>query len=66
MSLVQLVDVRQNQVIVKGIDILNETPLLDIKPYIENFDIIDSPVKNGWAQISKNDILHKRSDKRFL
>lgn len=66
MSLVQIVDVTLSQVIVKGIDILNETPLLDIKPYIENFDIIDSPVKNGWAQISKEDISQKRSDSRFI
>lgn len=66
MSLVQLVEVTHNQVIVKGIDVLNETPLLDIKPYIENFDIIDTPVKNGWANISKEEIFHKRSDSRFI
>ena len=66
MSLVELISIFENKIIVKGIDILNNTPLLDIKPYIENFDIIHSPVKNGWAQITKEEISLKRSDSRFV
>ncbi|MGD9212965.1 MAG: tRNA (N6-threonylcarbamoyladenosine(37)-N6)-methyltransferase TrmO, partial [Desulfobacteraceae bacterium] len=32
LSIVQLVERQSNELIVRGIDVLNETPLLDIKP----------------------------------
>jgi len=41
LSIVELVSTQNNIVTIKGVDILNGTPLLDIKPYIENFDKID-------------------------
>ena len=33
---------------VRGVDMLNDTPLIDIKPYIPKFDIIES-ASNGWV-----------------
>jgi tRNA-Thr(GGU) m(6)t(6)A37 methyltransferase TsaA len=48
MSIVRL-DKRQNNILfVSGVDILDGTPLLDIKPYIPKFDIIQS-ASNGWV-----------------
>jgi tRNA (Thr-GGU) A37 N-methylase len=32
---------------VEGIDVLDGTPLLDIKPYVPEFDVRTS-VKTGW------------------
>lgn len=35
MSILEVLSVRANKVYVKGLDMLNGTPVLDIKPYIE-------------------------------
>lgn len=48
MSIVQLKERQDNILIVTGIDILDGTPLLDIKPYIPKFDVIES-ASNGWV-----------------
>ena len=66
LSIVELVSVEKNIVTIKGINILDGTPLLDIKPYIENFDKIDGITRSGWMKNSTYDIEKKRSDNRFL
>lgn len=48
MSIVKLLGREKNVLTVGGIDVLNKTPLLDIKPYIPKFDIIDS-ASEGWT-----------------
>ncbi|WP_424358255.1 tRNA (N6-threonylcarbamoyladenosine(37)-N6)-methyltransferase TrmO [Methanocella sp. MCL-LM] len=48
-SVVELQGVNGNVLEVTGIDVLDGTPLLDIKPYIEQFDCRHG-VKSGWAQ----------------
>ncbi len=63
-SIVDLIRVEGNKVFVKGIDILDGTPLLDIKPYIEKFDAVRDSV-SGWLQASDEEIQKKRSDERF-
>ena len=50
----------------KGVDILDNTPIIDIKPYIENFDKIDGITKSGWMRSSNEDVSNKRSDDRFI
>ncbi len=65
LSVVELVDVKNNIVTIKGVDILDGTPLLDIKPYIENFDKIEGKVKNGWMKSSSKEVSAIRSDERF-
>lgn len=47
MSLVQLQRIEDNILYVSDIDILDGTPLLDIKPYIQRFDSRET-VKSGW------------------
>ena len=49
LSIVELKGVRGNVLDVSGVDVLDGTPLLDIKPYIEQFDC-KHEVKSGWAQ----------------
>ena len=63
-SIVNLIRVEGNKVFVEGIDILDGTPLLDIKPYIEKFDVVQDSV-SGWLQASDEEIRRKRSDERF-
>jgi len=65
LSIVELVGVEKNLIKVRGIDILNGTPLLDIKPYIEQFDAVQNSL-SGWMKGSTADVEKKRSDKRFV
>ena len=48
MSIVKLLGRKKNVLAVEGIDVLNNTPLLDIKPYIPKFDVIDC-ASEGWT-----------------
>ena len=48
MSIVKLISRENNILIVEGVDILDKTPLLDIKPYVPKFDVIDS-ASEGWT-----------------
>jgi len=66
LSVVELVNVEDNIVTIKGVDILDGTPLIDIKPYIENFDKITTKTKSGWMKSSHDEVSKKRSDDRFV
>jgi len=66
LSIVELVSIDKNIVTIKGVDILDGTPLIDIKPYIENFDKVDGDVKSGWMISSLDEVKNKRSDERFV
>ena len=49
LSIVQLVKVESNKLLVKGVDMFNKTPLLDIKPFVPEFDIHGiEDTKIGW------------------
>ena len=47
LSIVKIESIINNRVMLNEIDILDGTPILDIKPYITQFDEIKSE-KNGW------------------
>ena len=47
MSVVKLQSREGNILAVEGIDVLDRTPLIDIKPYVPRFDIIESATE-GW------------------
>ena len=47
MSIVRLIKREDNILTVEGIDVLDQTPLLDIKPYIPKFDSFES-ASEGW------------------
>lgn len=66
LSVVEVVKVEDNIVTIKGVDILDGTPLLDIKPYIENFDKVEGEVKSGWMRASIEEVENKKSDDRFI
>jgi tRNA (adenine37-N6)-methyltransferase len=48
LSIVRLLEQHENVLVVSGIDVLDGTPLLDIKPYMPRFDVVES-ASNGWA-----------------
>lgn len=47
LSIVRLLSRQENILTVKGLDVLDNTPLLDIKPYVPDFDE-RSEVRTGW------------------
>ncbi|MCL0096740.1 tRNA (N6-threonylcarbamoyladenosine(37)-N6)-methyltransferase TrmO [Thermodesulfovibrionales bacterium] len=49
LSIVKLLKRNKNILKVGGIDILDSTPLIDIKPYIPRFDYF-SDANNGWVE----------------
>ncbi len=64
LSVVKLVEIHNNELIVENVDILNETPVLDIKPYIPAFDQ-QKNVQTGWLSSKGDDHIEMRSDDRF-
>jgi len=47
MSIVKIITRSDNFIEVQGIDVLDQTPLIDIKPYIPRFDCFDD-ASEGW------------------
>ena len=66
MSVVKVVDVKDNKVCVENIDVLDGTPLLDIKPYVPQLyeDTIDE-LKIGWFEANHKKAKSQKSDDRF-
>ncbi len=62
LSLVEIINVKDNIITFKGVDMLNNTPLIDIKPYYHEFDSRENS-KAGWL----DKVTNKReiSDDRF-
>lgn len=46
-SVVQLNEIKENRLMVSDLDILDNTPVLDIKPYFREFDA-NKEIKTGW------------------
>ena len=46
-SIVKIEKIKDNNITFSEVDILDHTPLLDIKPYVSHFDSREN-VKNGW------------------
>ena len=63
-SVVRNIKIEKNIIYVENVDILDETPLLDIKPYIPGFDIHKTE-KNGWLENKTDDLNNTKSDGRF-
>jgi tRNA-Thr(GGU) m(6)t(6)A37 methyltransferase TsaA len=51
-SIVKLLKRKENILEINGMDILDGTPLIDIKPYIPRFDYF-SEANNGWVASKK-------------
>ena len=48
-SVVRLLSRKENILSIEGVDVLNNTPLLDIKPYVPDFDV-RTDVRVGWYE----------------
>ncbi|NOQ55120.1 MAG: tRNA (N6-threonylcarbamoyladenosine(37)-N6)-methyltransferase TrmO [Thermoplasmata archaeon] len=64
LSIVRLLGVEGNQVRVQDLDIVDGTPLLDIKPYVPEFDPREA-VRVGWLEGKIGKLEGARDDGRF-
>jgi len=64
LSLVGLRAVRPGRLAIRGIDLLDGTPVLDVKPYVPLFDARDG-ARAGWFGAAAGRVHSVRSDDRY-
>ncbi len=64
LSVVRLVSVSGNVLRIQGVDMLDGTPLIDIKPFVPFFEDTED-VRTGWFTGKDKEIPGKLSDGRF-
>jgi tRNA-Thr(GGU) m(6)t(6)A37 methyltransferase TsaA len=64
LSVVRLLSVEGNVLRVENVDIVDNTPLLDLKPYVPEFDHHEVE-RTGWVAASGEKVKEKRADDRF-
>jgi tRNA-Thr(GGU) m(6)t(6)A37 methyltransferase TsaA len=64
LSVVRLDKIEENVIHILDVDILDGTPLLDLKPYVKQFDAPENPL-SGWIGENGKSAEDVRSDSRF-
>ena len=64
LSIVELLRIQGNCLEILGVDILDGTPLLDLKPYVDRFDVRHS-AHQGWLEANLPGLNGKTDDGRF-
>ncbi|MCB8994420.1 MAG: tRNA (N6-threonylcarbamoyladenosine(37)-N6)-methyltransferase TrmO [Bacteroidales bacterium] len=64
LSVVCLEKISGNKIYIKNLDILDGTPVLDIKPYFSKFDVFET-TRNGWLAENFYKLSEKKDDGRF-
>jgi tRNA-Thr(GGU) m(6)t(6)A37 methyltransferase TsaA len=64
LSVVQLDRIEDGVLHIQNVDILDGTPLLDIKPYVPEFDA-QVKVRTGWLEKARRSVSGRKSDDRF-
>jgi len=64
LSVVRLIKIELNRIEIENIDIIDGTPLLDIKPYVSEMDDIND-YRIGWLSNYRIEMNSKKSDNRF-
>jgi tRNA-Thr(GGU) m(6)t(6)A37 methyltransferase TsaA len=64
-SIVRLVRIEENILYIQDVDVVDGTPLLDIKPYVPEFDIREVE-KIGWLEKNVHKLSKTKDDERFI
>ncbi|MBW2038049.1 MAG: tRNA (N6-threonylcarbamoyladenosine(37)-N6)-methyltransferase TrmO [Deltaproteobacteria bacterium] len=64
-SVVRLVRIEGNILHIQDVDIVDGTPLLDIKPYVPEFDTREAK-KTGWLEKNVHRLSASKDDGRFI
>jgi len=65
LSVVRLDSIESGVLHIRNIDVLDNTPLLDIKPYVPEFDVRKN-VRTGWLEKISRKAASQKSDDRFV
>lgn len=64
LSVLRLLDVKGDTLLLQNVDVLDGTPVIDIKPYVPDFDVW--PAKRvGWFEGKSGNAAKMKSDARF-
>ena len=64
LSVVRLLKIAGRNLHIENVDILDGTPLLDVKPYVPEFDE-PTAVRIGWLEGVRGTVSGRKSDNRF-
>ena len=64
LSVVELIRIDKGKLHIRDIDVVDNTPLLDIKPYVSDFDV-RAATKIGWLEKKTKKINNTIDDGRF-
>jgi len=64
LSVVQLDQIKEGVLHIQNVDMLDGTPLLDIKPYVPEFDS-QLDIRTGWLEHARKTVGKRQSDHRF-
>ena len=65
LTVVKLIEIKDNLLIIEDVDMLDQTPLLDIKPCLPMIDDIEN-IRIGWLTGKMKQFRTKMSDNRFI
>ena len=65
LSVVELAGVEGGVLRIRNADMLDGSPLLDVKPFVPDFDVPSGPVRTGWLEGRRHRVVRQRSDGRF-
>lgn len=65
-SVVKLLCIRDNVLHIENVDIITGTPLLDIKPYVPEFDGPTAAHAGWYEEEGRRDVSETKSDTRFI
>ena len=63
-SVVRLISVNGCELVIEGVDVVDGTPLLDLKPYVPEFDCYPDE-KSGWFAGCRDTVAVMKADQRF-
>lgn len=65
LSVMELLEATEDSLVMNNVDVLDGTPVIDIKPYVPDFDVW--PVSRvGWFEGKSGNAATHRSDDRFV
>jgi tRNA-Thr(GGU) m(6)t(6)A37 methyltransferase TsaA len=64
LSIVRLIAVSGSSLEISGVDLLDGTPVLDIKPYVPTFDCVTAE-RIGWLENAAQRVHQVKADRRF-
>jgi len=64
LSVIRLLKIENGLLHIENVDILDGTPLLDIKPHVPDFDA-PTEVRTGWLEETGKTVADRKADERF-